>query len=145
MIFRGVPEREQSDSWEVVSRYLSEYLAKKLAMDLYEMDMQVSRAHRTPKSVYDNNCRPIFVQFVNWHYAKNIRKKLIGIHTSKKPKATVSQMFSERLTNRTNQSLLRRKEIIKESPDLSVFLHFPAKFMGRKRHSREKYKLLEEF
>ena len=29
LIFRGVPEREQSDSWEDVSRYLSEYLANK--------------------------------------------------------------------------------------------------------------------
>ena len=143
MIFRGVPEREESDSWEVVSRYLSEYLAKKLAMDLYEMDMQVSRAHHTPKSVYDNN--QYLYSLLTGTTQKNIRKKLIGIHTSKKPKMTVSQMFSERLTNRRNQSLLRRKEIIKESPYLSVFLHFPAKFMGRKRHSREKYKLLEEF
>ena len=54
LIFRGVPERKQSDSWEDVSRYLSEYLANKLGMDLYEVDMQVSRAHSTPKSVYEN-------------------------------------------------------------------------------------------
>ena len=61
LIFRGVPEREQSDSWEDVSRYLSECLANKLGMDLYEVDMQVSRAHRTPKSGHDNKCRRIFV------------------------------------------------------------------------------------
>ena len=39
-------------------------------------------------------------------------------------------------TNHKNQALLR-KEIIKELPDLSVFLDFPAKLMGNKRHSRE--------
>ena len=76
LIFRGVPERDQSDSWEDVSRYLSEYLANKLGIDLYETAMQVSRAHRTPKSVYDNKCRPIFAQFVNWRYAEDILKKL---------------------------------------------------------------------
>ena len=35
-IFRGVPKREQGDSWEDVSRYLSEYLANKLGMDSYK-------------------------------------------------------------------------------------------------------------
>ena len=43
------------------------------------------------------------------------------------------KMFSKSITNRRNQSLLRRKEIIKESPDLFVFLDFPAKIMGKKR------------
>ena len=69
MNFRGVPEREQSDSWEDVSRYFSEYLANELGMDLHKLDKQLSRAHRTPKSVYDNKCRVIFAQFVNWRYA----------------------------------------------------------------------------
>ena len=69
LIFRGVPEREQIDSWEDVSRHFSEYLANKLRMDLYKLDKQLSRAHRTPKSVYDNKCRAIFTQFLNWWYA----------------------------------------------------------------------------
>ena len=145
LIFRGLPEGQQCDSWEDVSRYLSEYVANKFGMNLYEVDMQVRRVHRTPKSVYDNKCRPIFVQFVNWRQTEDIRRKLIPLHASKKSKVTVSQMFSKSLTNCWNQALLRRKEIIKESPDLSVFLDFPAKLMGNKRHSREKYKLLEEF
>ena len=34
LIFKGVPEREQSDSCEEDLRYLSEYLANKLDMDL---------------------------------------------------------------------------------------------------------------
>ena len=39
LIFRAVPEREQSNFWEDVLRYLSEYLANKLGMDLYEVGM----------------------------------------------------------------------------------------------------------
>ena len=34
LIFRGVPEGEQSDSWEDVSMYLSEYLTNKLDIDI---------------------------------------------------------------------------------------------------------------
>ena len=59
--------------------------------------------------------------------------------------AISQKMFSKSLKNRRNQSLLRRTEIIKESPDLFVFLDFPVKLMGKKMHSRENYKLLEEF
>ena len=43
------------------------------------------------------------------------------------------------------QRVLQIAEITKELPDLSIFLDFPAKLMGKKRHSRDKYKLLEEF
>ena len=119
-------------------------MANKLGMDLYEVDMQVSRAHRTPKSVYDNKCRPILLQFANCRYAEDIRKKLIALLARKKSKVTALKMFSKSLTNRRNQALLRRKEIIKELPDLSVLLDFPAKLMGKKKHFLEKYILLEE-
>ena len=47
--------------------------------------------------------------------------------------------------HRCFQRVLQIAEIPKESPDLSIFLDFPAKLMGKKRHSRDKYKLLEEF
>ena len=71
--------------------------------------MQVSRAYRTSKSAHDNKCRPIFVQFVNWRYVEDNRKKLIGIHANSKSKVTGSQMFSKNFTNPRNQALLRRK------------------------------------
>ena len=75
---------------------------------------------------------------------KDISKKLIALHARKKSKVTALKMFSKSLTNRRNQALLRRKEIIKELPDLSVILDFPAKLMGKKKYFREKYILLEE-
>ena len=62
-------------------------------MDLYEVDMHVSRAHHTHKSAH-NKYRPIFAQFVNRHYMEDIQKKLTGLHANNKSKVTVSQMFS---------------------------------------------------
>ena len=120
-------------------------MAYKFGMNLSEVNMQVSKAHRNPKSANDNQCRPIFVQFVNWHYVVDIHKKLIGLHANNKSKVTVLQMFSKSLADRRYQALLRRKEILKVLLDLSIFFDFLAKLMGKTRHSREKYKLLEEF
>ena len=121
--FRGVPEREQSDSSEDDSRYFSEYLANKLGMDIYEVDMQVCRAHRTPKSVYDNKCKPIFVKFVNWRYAEYTGPDEIDWSSCKQlVKISTATEFSKSLTNCRNQAPLRRKEITTTSLDLSVFL-----------------------
>ena len=90
-------------------------------------------------------CRTIFLQFVHWRCAEDIRKKLIGLHASNKSKVTVSQMFLKEPYKSQESSSVETKKIIKESPDLAVILDFPAKLMGKKRLSQEKYKLLEEF
>ena len=98
LIFRAVPEGEKSDSWEDVSRYLSEYLANKVGMDLYKVDMQVSRVHRSPKSLYRNKCRPIFVQIVNWSYAEDIRKNSMRF-----TKAKIQKCQCRRCSQRASQ------------------------------------------
>ena len=120
--FRGVPEREQSDSSEDDSRYFSEYLANKLGMDIYEVDMHVCRAHRTTKSVYDKKCKLIFVKFVNWCYAEYIGLDEIDWASVKLVKISTATELSKSLTNCRNQAPLRRKEITKTSLDLPVFL-----------------------
>ena len=135
LIFRGVPETEYNDTWEEVTQNLISVLAKKLRLDPAELDLQISRAHRTPKSPEDNsNSRPIFAQFVNWRYADDIRRSLIRLHANKESKIIVSQMFSKELTQRCNEALKRRKEILAaESNDLNIYLEFPARLMARKK------------
>ena len=68
-------------------------MANRLSMDLYEVDIQVSRSHRTPKSVYDKKYGPILVQFVNWRYAEDIHKKLTGLHASNKSKDVFKEPY----------------------------------------------------
>ena len=45
------------------------------------IDLQLNRGHRTPKTTEDNDTRPIFSAFVNWHYtdAYDIRKTMIRL------------------------------------------------------------------
>ena len=64
-IFQGVPENEQSDAWEDVSGHLVSLLLSRLNLNYDELDLQLSRTHRTPKTTEDNNTRPIFTAFVN--------------------------------------------------------------------------------
>lgn len=52
LIFRGVPKSEKKkDSWEAASQNRVSLLAAKLNMDCYELNMQISSAHRTPRRV----------------------------------------------------------------------------------------------
>ena len=81
LIFRGVPENEQSDAWKDVSRHLVSLLPSRLNVNYDELDLQLNRGHRTPKTTEDNDTRPIFAEFVNWRYADadDIRKTMIRL------------------------------------------------------------------
>lgn len=51
LIFRGVPKSEKKDSWEDASQNRVSLLPAKLNLDCYELNMQISSAHRTPRRV----------------------------------------------------------------------------------------------
>ena len=96
-------------------------MAYKFGMNLSEVNMQVSKAHRNPKSAHDNQCRPTFVQFVNWHYAVDIHKKLIGLHANNKSKVTLLQMFSKSLTDRRSSSAQKKRNIEGIARSINIF------------------------
>ena len=51
LIFRSIPESEQNDAWEVVSKNLVNRLGQKLDLDHHDLDLQLSRAHRSPPNL----------------------------------------------------------------------------------------------
>ena len=143
LIFHGITESEQSDAWEDVSKNLVNLLAHKLDLDHYQLGLQLSRAYPITKSDFDKDCRPIYDQLINWRYMYNIRRRLIALYKARSQ--SNANFFSKTLTNRRNNALVRRKDILKESPDLQIHLEFPAKLMGKKRYSCDRYELLGEF
>ena len=120
-------------------------LAAKLNLDRYELNMQISRAHRPLKSEDNSNCQPIFAQFVSWRYTDEIRRKLIQLQATRKSKITVSQMPSEELTQRRNNASKRRKEMLQQSNDLIIYLLYRSRLTVRKRNSRKMYKQIKVF
>ena len=51
--------------------------------------------------------KPIFVQFVNWRVAEEIKSKVIQLNAQKRTKVVVNQMFLKELTIRRNNALKR--------------------------------------
>ena len=110
-------------------------LSGRLNLNFDELDLQVSRAHRTPKTTEDNDIRPIFDAFVDWRYADDIRKRMIQLHTEKKSRIIFSQMFSKELTQRRNEALKKNTSGITSTQHL---LGIPSTSDGKeKKQSRQ--------
>ena len=52
------------------------------------------------------------------------------------------KMFTKRLTTRRNEALKQREELLEKDPILQIFLEYPAKLMGKKRNTKEKYRVI---
>ena len=109
-IFLGLPENEESNAWEDVPPHLVSLLSSRLNLNYDELDLELSRAHRTPKTTGVNDNRPIFATFVNWPHAGDIRKRMMRLHAERKSKITVSQMFSKELAQRQKIKLLKKEK-----------------------------------
>ena len=86
LIFRGVPENEQSDAWEDVSRHLVSFLSSKLNLDYDQLGLQLSRAHSTPKNTKDNDARPFLLHLSTDIMLIMLGKELLGLILKKNPK-----------------------------------------------------------
>ena len=64
-------KKKKKDSWEEVSQTLVGLLAARLNLDCFELNKQISIAHRTLKSEDNNNYWPIFAQVVSWRLEEN--------------------------------------------------------------------------
>lgn len=67
------------------------------------------------------------------------------LHTSNNSEVRVSQKLLRSLANPSYETLLKKEEFLKQSPDFPVYLDFSEKTTGRKTYSRDRYKLLEKF
>ena len=72
-----------------------------------------------------------------------LEKRMIRLHAERKSKITVSQIFSKELTQRRNEALKKRKEILQKPSGLNIYLIFPAYQMAKKKNSGDKYKQIE--
>ena len=54
LVFRGVAENEENDAWEDVSQQLVSLLSSRLNLNYDELQLPLSRTHRTPKTTEDS-------------------------------------------------------------------------------------------
>ena len=110
----------------------------------------LSRAHRRIEKEEGNNDRqqgnkPIFVQFVNWRVAEEIKSKVIQLNAQKRTKVVVNQMYSKELTIRRNNALKRRRETLEEDGSIQIKLVYPAILKFKNKGFKNRWETLEVF
>ena len=101
LIFKGIPE-ESKETWDDTSQLLAGFITENLNLpySFDQMDMQISRAHRTndtesSRRKNKSEPRPIIAQFINWRVAEEVRQKIIHLSSRNHLKVIVNQMFSK--------------------------------------------------
>ena len=142
LIFKNIPGNEKS--WDETTSILIENLAYTTDKIKQEINANISRAHRLKGNTTKDGPKSTICSFSNWRFADRIKRDIIASSIAKKTKIIVDQKFSPQLTERRNQALLRRKDLMKDQTK-QIYLDYPAKLMVKKKGSNEKYVLLEEF
>ena len=89
--------------------------------------------------------KAIFVQFVNWRVAEEIKSKVIQLNAQKRTKVVVNQMYSKELTIRRNNALKRRRETLEEDGSIQIKLVYPAILKFKNKGSKNRWETLEVF
>ena len=151
LIFKGIPE-ESKETWDDTSQLLAGFITENLNLpySFDQMDMQISRAHRTndtesSRRKNKSEPRPIIAQFINWRVAEEVRQKIIHLNSRNQLRVIVNQMFSKELTERRNNALIKRKEYLILHPDLQIKLDYPAALKSHQKGQNNKWLILEEF
>ena len=150
LIFKGIRE-ESKETWDDTSQLHAGFITENLNLPYFfdQMDMQISRAHRTiytDSSGRNNKSepRPIIVQFVNWRFAEEVRQRIIHLNSINQLKVIVNQMISKELTEGRNNALMKRKEYLRLHPDLQIKLDYPATLKSCQK-GQNRWLILEEF
>ena len=89
--------------------------------------------------------KPIFVQFINWCVAEEIKSKVIQLNAQKRTKVVVNQMFLKELTIRRNNALKRWREILEEDGSIQIKLVYSAILNFKNESSKNRWETLEVF
>ena len=89
--------------------------------------------------------KPIFVQFINWCVAEEIKSKVIQLNAQKRTKVVVNQMFLKELTIRRNNALKRWREILEEDGSIQIKLVYSAILNFKNKSSKNRWETLEVF
>ena len=135
-----------------VTHILSNFITTKLDLSCAKeyIDSMISRAHwGVEKEEGNNDCqqqhgnKPIFVQFVNWCVAEEIKSKVIQLNAQKRTKIVVNQMFLKELTIRRNNALKRWREIPEEDGSIQIKLVYSAILKFKNKSSKNRWETLE--
>ena len=144
LIFKGIPENAEEKTWDDSSTVLAGHLhmlTPEISVDEYTN--QLDRAHRGKSTT--NGARPIIAKFHKWKDSEAVKRNAIMNNKDiTKTKVQVAQKYSQNTTERINEALKYRKDLLKTEHGMKLYVSYPAKLMG-KRKNDTRYKIIEEF
>ena len=153
LVFKNIRER-RNETWGDNCHILSNFITTKLDLSYTKefIDSMRGRPHGGVEKEEGNNDRqqqqgnkPIFVQFVNWRVAEEIKSKVIQLNAQKRTKVVVNQMYSKELTIRRNNALKRRREVLEEDGSIQIKLVYPAILKFKNKGFKNRWETLEVF
>ena len=148
LIFKGITESPDEKNWDDTTSLLAETLQNlcpETPTDTFIK--QIERVHRTKPNTNKGKDRPIIAKFYDWKVSEKIKKCIIDKNKSadKNDKQIfVSQMYSQRMTERINEALKHRKTLLTSNPGMKMYVAYPTTLMGKNEHEN-KYKPIKTF
>ena len=148
LVVRGLPQTDDNESWDKTSELLSKKIQEITENRITENETIsiIERAHRV-KGELKNGSRgkPIIVQFHSWKSSELIKKEITNYSKTRGGDVYVSQLYSKRINDRQYKARQYRKQLFEQNPEQNIYIQYPAKLMGKKKGSADKYRLIKEF
>ena len=148
LVVRGIAQDSDNESWEKTTDILSSKINEitEGQISVVEVKSFIERAHRIKGELHRGSSgKPIIVKFNSWKSSELVKKSITNYARLKGGTIFVSQLYSKRINDRQYQARQYRKELFRENPDQNIFIQNPARLMGKKKGSAEKYRLLKSF
>ena len=111
----------------------------------------IERTHRGKFNEEENNKKhkeiPIYVKFESWKTSEAIKSKIIKANREGSTNVIVTQMYSKTTTEKMNEKLKIRKDILKVNKSWKLYVKYPGTLMvkkpGQTKFSIDEYQILD--
>ena len=149
LVFRDIPKTNTENTWDDTANVLAESINRHCkVLSKKDIISKIERVHRGKANNY--NKPPIIIaKFLSWKDSELIKNAIITQNKThrddKSSHLNVSPMYSKATTERNNAALKRRKLLMAENPEEDFIVVYPAKIVSRKKNTRNKYTVAEEY
>ena len=151
VIIKGIPEADnEKEDWDTTKSIVTDYLSTLSNENTDTVFRKLDRVHRggkkdsgKPRHIYAN-----FVYSTDASYYVDLSvKKWVSCHNKGEPKPTwrIEQQYSKKLTERRDQALLYRQELLKKKQYAQCRVAYPAKLLGKKDKNVKRWDFIKEF
>ena len=127
LVFKGIPKKAGEKSWNDTTDVLIKTVAHDLNLKPEKVSNIFERVHRGRDR--ENGPPHIFAKVFNWNNSEHLKSDFRGLNIKKRSTIKCDQKYGPRTSNRRNQALVCRRNLLDNKQIVQGFLKFPAKLM----------------